>query len=793
MNEKVLKTLEYNKIIELLVSKSISNMGKELSSELLPTTDLDEIIKNQKETTEATHIILKKGSLPLGGIKDIRRSLKRVAISGVLSIEELLHIGDFLYVCKKTSNYIKNENRNENKTEEFELVENYFDRIETISSLEKEINRCIANENEINDEATKELYDIRRSIKSSNSKIKEQLNNIIHSASYKNMIQDAVITIRNDRFCVPIKQEYRNSFPGMVHDQSSTGATCFIEPMSVVTLNNKIKELVAKEKTEIDKILRMLSEMVNEYSEQLQNNTEILTYLDFVFAKGELSISMNATEPVFNTKGYINIIKARHPILTGTVIPIDIYIGGDFNTLLITGPNTGGKTVALKTLGLFTLMGQSGLHIAAFDHSELAVFDEVFADIGDEQSIEQSLSTFSSHMTNIVKILSEVNYNSLVLLDELGAGTDPTEGAALGISILEHLHKMQIRVAVTTHYSELKVYALSTDGVENASCEFDVETLRPTYKLLIGIPGKSNAFAISRRLGLDDTIINDAKEFISHENIRFEDVITDLEISKKSVALEQRRAEEYRQEAEKLKKEFELQKQKLNNQRDKILLDAKEEARRLMQQTKEEADLLIRELQKQARENALPKEMDETRNKIKNKLSGLEDDLSNISKPKKDIRQIDKKLKKGDTVFVHTLNQSGVVEKDEEANGDVMVQVGIMKTKIHKSNLSLEKVKFVQKSTARFSTAVKKNKSLTIMNELDLRGNTIEEGLEKTDKYLDDAYLSGLLQVTIIHGKGTGALRSAISNHLRNHPVVKSYRLGVFGEGETGVTVVELK
>lgn len=793
MNEKVLKTLEYNKIIELLVSKSISNMGKELSSELLPTTDLDEIIKNQKETTEATHIILKKGSLPLGGIKDIRRSLKRVAISGVLSIEELLHIGDFLYVCKKTSNYIKNENRNENKTEEFELVENYFDRIETISSLEKEINRCIANENEINDEATKELYDIRRSIKSSNSKIKEQLNNIIHSASYKNMIQDAVITIRNDRFCVPIKQEYRNSFPGMVHDQSSTGATCFIEPMSVVTLNNKIKELVAKEKTEIDKILRMLSEMVNEYSEQLQNNTEILTYLDFVFAKGELSISMNATEPVFNTKGYINIIKARHPILTGTVIPIDIYIGGDFNTLLITGPNTGGKTVALKTLGLFTLMGQSGLHIAAFDHSELAVFDEVFADIGDEQSIEQSLSTFSSHMTNIVKILSEVNYNSLVLLDELGAGTDPTEGAALGISILEHLHKMQIRVAVTTHYSELKVYALSTDGVENASCEFDVETLRPTYKLLIGIPGKSNAFAISRRLGLDDTIINDAKEFISHENIRFEDVITDLEISKKSVALEQRRAEEYRQEAEKLKKEFELQKQKLNNQRDKILLDAKDEARRLMHQTKEEADLLIRELQKQARENALPKEMDETRNKIKNKLSGLEDDLSNISKPKKDIRQIDKKLKKGDTVFVHTLNQSGVVEKDEEANGDVMVQVGIMKTKIHKSNLSLEKVKFVQKSTARFSTAVKKNKSLTIMNELDLRGNTIEEGLEKTDKYLDDAYLSGLLQVTIIHGKGTGALRSAISNHLRNHPVVKSYRLGVFGEGETGVTVVELK
>ncbi len=789
MNEKTLQTLEYFKIIEKLTNKAISPMGKEKCKNLTPSLNIEEIKLIQKETTEATSMILKRGSLPLGGIKDISQSIKRVNIGGVLSIEELLYIGDFLYVSRKVSGYGKEEDKNEN----LNIINNLFSQISHASNLEKEINRCIVSQTEVSDDASDGLYHIRKNIKSSNDRIKEQLNKIIHSSTYKNMLQDSVITIRNERFCVPIKQEYRNSFPGMIHDQSSTGATLFIEPMSVVQLNNKIKELLAQEKAEIEKILRSLSLIVAENSDLLISNQEILTSLDFIFAKGELSISMFGTEPIFNTNGIINIKAGRHPLLDPkTVVPINIYLGKDFNTLLITGPNTGGKTVSLKTLGLFTLMGQAGLHISAFDNSQLAVFEHVYADIGDEQSIEQSLSTFSSHMSNIVKILSNVTNNSLVLLDELGAGTDPTEGAALAISIIQYLYNIKVRTAVTTHYSELKVYALSTEGVENASCEFDLETLKPTYKLLIGVPGKSNAFAISQKLGLPEHIISSAKELISHQDARFEDVITDLEISKKTVLIEKERAEQYRKEAERLKSDFENQKQKLSNQREKIIYEAKEEARKIMQDTKDSADRLIKELQKQIRDSSNNKEIESTRQTIRDKLSSLEKDAFTYSKQSDTLRSIPKNLRKGDRVFIHTLNQRGIVTSSVEQNGEVMIQAGIMKVKVHISNLSIdnseETVKFNSKS---ISQSVKSSKSKNISPEIDLRGHMVNEALEKTDKYLDDAYLSALAQVTVIHGKGTGALRNAIHLHLKNHPHIKSYRLGTYGEGETGVTIVE--
>ena len=568
MNDKALKTLEYTKIRERLTAQALSPMGKEKCSALVPLDNISEIVREQKETTEAVNMALKKGRLPLGGIKDIRSHLERAEAGGVLAIDELMAVGEFLYVCRKVKNYSKQEN----KADTFPVLEDYFAIVKTINNVENEINRCILNEQEISDDASSGLRTVRREIRNANGSIRDKLNSIIYSAAYKTMLQDAVITIRNDRYCVPVRAEYQSSFPGMVHDRSNTGSTVFMEPTAVIQLNNKIKELQSKEKEEIEKILAELTSLVAENVDVMEANMNVIAHLDFVFAKAELSLKMNGSEPKFNNDGIIDIRKGRHPLLDEkAVVPIDINIGRDFSTLLITGPNTGGKTVALKTLGLFTLMGQAGLHIPAFDSSQLAVFDEVFADIGDEQSIEQSLSTFSAHMTNIVKILENVTPNSLVLFDELGAGTDPTEGAALAMAIIQHLHEMRVRTAVTTHYSELKVYALSTDGVENACCEFNVETLRPTYKLLIGIPGKSNAFAISKKLGLPDFVIDSAKEFISSENVKFEDVITDLEISKKSVIYEQERAEQYRKEAERLKNEVEAQRTKINEQKEKIL------------------------------------------------------------------------------------------------------------------------------------------------------------------------------------------------------------------------------
>ncbi len=791
MNEKTLKKLEYDKIIKKLMDFAVSPMAKEKAEALLPYTAMTDIIQQQQETSEAVSMILRKGTLTLGGFKEIRPQMKRAAMGGVLSMGELMHIGSFLYVCRRAKEYAKHEN----KTEVYEKLDALFELIQPIVSLENEITRCIVSETEMADTASSALHKIRREIKQSHERVKDQLNHIILSSAYKNMLQDPVVTIRNDRYCVPVKSEYRSTFPGMLHDQSNTGSTVFMEPLSVVQLNNKIKELQAEEKKEIEKILSELSQKVTEQKEILEANMEVLVHLDFVFAKGNLSLSMNGTQPLFNVKGYINIQKARHPLLEEKkVVPISIYLGKDFTTLLITGPNTGGKTVALKTLGLFTLMGQAGLHIPAFDHSQLAVFDNVFADIGDEQSIEQSLSTFSAHMSNIVAILKEVTPYSLVLFDELGAGTDPTEGAALATAIIESLHKRKIRTAVTTHYSELKVYAISTEGVENACCEFDVETLRPTYRLLIGIPGKSNAFAISKRLGLSDEIIEEAKAFISHDEARFEDVITDLEISKKSVAFEQERAEQYRQEAQRLKEEVEYQKNKTKEQKEKILSKARQEARQIYQQAKEEADAIIKQMNQMAKESADRQKLCQQRSVLKTKLSSMQEAFLKSPKRKSSHRPPET-LQAGDSVYVISFDQRGTALSEPDKNKEVMVQMGSMKMKVPLSELMLDDAPKPKKEAAKktVSTKVKSGKSQYISAEIDCRGQLVEEALGNIDKYLDDAYLSGLKQVMIIHGKGTGALRSAVQSYLRTNPHVKGYRPGVYGEGEMGVTVVELK
>ena len=747
MDEKALRVLEFDKIKEQLTRCAASALGKAAAEALHPFDDIETVRAAQKATSEAVSMILKKGSLSLGGLHDITPQLRRVEMAGILSIEELEQVRDFLYSCRKAKTYAKSESKNDS----FETLEPLFEKIETVPELERELERCIVS-GAIDDGASSTLRDIRRLIMQSNNRIKEQLNSIIHSQTYRNMLQDPVITIRNERFCVHVKQEYKNTFSGMIHDQSATGATVFIEPISVVQLNNKIKDLHSQEMAEINRILAQLSDRVYQSRIPLAQNIDIMGELDFIFAKGELSIKMNATEPIFNQHGYINIKKGRHPLLNkDTVVPTDIYIGGDFTTLLITGPNTGGKTVSLKTLGLFTLMGQAGLHIPAFDNSELAVFDAVFADIGDEQSIEQSLSTFSSHMSNIVYILNNVTNNSLVLMDELGAGTDPTEGAALAVSIIKYLHALGIRTAVTTHYSELKLYALTADGVENAGCEFDVETLRPTYRLLIGVPGKSNAFAISSRLGLPEHIINDAREVLSHEDIKLDNVLADMEISKRNLIAEQERAESYRRQAQELKQKNEEQKQKLAKQREKILREANEQARSIISDAKDEADAIIKEIRKMQREGIEGNTLDEQRQKLKAKMDAMSKALENKDKPK---HKVPKTLHIGDKVY------TSETPKQQE-----------------KQQRSANKVR----------------KSQTVSPEIDLRGMMSLEATDRVDKYLDDAYLAGLTPVTIIHGKGTGALRAAVHEHLRKHPHVKSFRLGVYGEGESGVTIVELK
>lgn len=795
MEERTLKTLEYNKIIEKLIRYAVSPMAKEIAENLKPSSNYHAIIQMQKETSDAVSMSIKKGGIPLGGFRDVRTPIRRIKIGGVLSNSELLNITDLLHVCKKVKNYSKDER----KQEVYETLDSLFDGIVTLPKIEAEISRCIVSEEEISDDASPTLYNLRREMKSMNERIKERLQKTIHSSSNQVMLQDAVITMRGDRYCVPVKQEYRSNFPGIIHDQSSTGATLFVEPMEIVQMNNQLRELQVKEKAEIEKILIHLTSIVEENLEVIEGNVNILTQLDFTFSKAGLALEMRAVEPRFNQEGRIHIKKARHPLLdVKTVVPIDIYLGDKFTTLLITGPNTGGKTVSLKTLGLFTLMGQAGLHIPAFDNSELAVFDRVFADIGDEQSIEQSLSTFSSHMTNIVHILKQVTPNSLVLFDELGAGTDPTEGAALAMAILDYLLKEEIRTAATTHYSELKVYALSTEGIENASSEFDIKTLRPTYKLLIGIPGKSNAFAISKRLGLQDFIIDSANQLITKEDKKFEDLIMDLETSKKTAAYEQDKAARYREEAQLLKSQMEKQKEKIESQKEKLLLEARQEARKILQKAKDEADSIIKELQKSAREAQVvisQKEIEEARGSLRESIQDMDEGIIKAAIPKKTFKKPPKNLKKGDKVFISTLNQTGVVVEPPNHNGDVMVQAGIMKINVHISNLALDESEkgTIKNKSKGITISAKKGKALNIRAEIDLRGQMADEAVINTDKYLDDACLSSLSQVTIIHGKGTGVLRQAIHQLLKRHPYVKSYRLGKYGEGETGVTIVELQ
>ena len=787
MNTKALSTLEFPTIIEMLQARAASPMGKQRAAALVPMTYLQDITRAQDETTAATGMILRKGSLPLGGIHDIRPALSRAYVGGILQPEELIEVAESLYVCRKLILYGR-EGENDPS-----CIAQYFDGITLIDKLENEINRCIKPGGEMNDNASETLAGIRRSIRTAHDKIRDHLQGIIHSASYKNMLQDAIVTLRGDRFCVPVKAEYRSSFPGMVHDQSSTGATVFMEPLSVVELNNKIKDLHFEERREIERILQKLSAQVGENNDVFAANLEQITTLDFIFAKGELSLVMDATEPKFNDRRFVHIKKGRHPLLNkDTVVPTEIYLGGDFHMLLITGPNTGGKTVSLKTIGLFSCMGQAGLHIPAAENSELTVFDDIFADIGDEQSIAQSLSTFSSHMKNIVGILQDLSHNALVLLDELGAGTDPTEGAALAIAILQHLRARNIRTVVTTHYSELKLFALSMEGVENASCEFDVETLRPTYRLLIGIPGKSNAFAIAKRLGLSDAIIDDAKEVLSQKDVRFEDVITDLEASKKAVLMEQDRALVYRREAEKLREDVAKQEEKLRTQKEKILQQARQEALHTIQQAKQDAEKLIADMQKQM-QAASQKEMEEAKRKMREGLANLAEGIGPVAE--KPHRTPPENLRRGDKVFIHSMNQTATVSAPPDATGEVQLQAGILKIKVHISDLSLEQedtpaAKVQPRSSGGSSV---KSKALHISPEIDLRGMFPEEATTEAEKYLDDAFLASMATITIVHGKGTGAVRSAIHNMLKRHPHVQTFRLGKFGEGEDGVTLVTLK
>lgn len=792
MNQKVLKTLEYFKIIDKLVEQAGSPLGKEYCKNLLPSNELSEIKKMQQETSDALKRILRKGSLSFSGTKDIRSSIMRLNVGSTLNIEELLNISSVLNVVLRAKTY----SRNENEDEKADSLDERFSLLEPLTPLTNEIKRCIISDEEISDDASTTLRSIRRSIKNTNDKIHEQLNSIINSSSSRTMLQENLITMRNGRYCIPVKAEYRSSFQGMIHDQSSSGSTLFIEPMSVVKSNNDLKELAIKEQEEIERILAELSNLAGLETENLDYNLKTLIVLDFIFAKASLSKVLKGTEPDFNNKGYINIKKGRHPLIDPKqVVPIDIRLGKDFNLLVITGPNTGGKTVSLKTVGLFTLMGQAGLHIPAFDHSELAVFEEVYADIGDEQSIEQNLSTFSSHMTNTISIVEQANDKSLVLFDELGAGTDPTEGAALAMSILSYLHDKDIRTMATTHYSELKIFALSTDGVTNGSCEFDVESLRPTYRLLIGIPGKSNAFAISGKLGLPDFIIEDAKKRIDRQDKNFEDIISDLESSRSIIEKEHEEILRNKEEIANLKEQLQSKREKLDSTKERILREANEEARNILQEAKDYADETIKKYNKWNKESGLNKAMENERNSLRGKLSGAESKLalSGNAKPSKVYKPKDFKL--GDAVNVLTLGLKGTVSTLPNDKGDLFVQMGILRSQVNIKDLEIidEEVITAPTLTRTGSGKIKMSKSQSISPELNLIGKTVDEALPELDKYLDDAYLSHLPRVSIIHGRGTGALKNAVHNHLKKTKYVSDFRLGAFGEGGSGVTIVEFK
>ena len=793
MNEKVLKTLEYNKILNQLSEYACSPEAKKRCLALRPITDKAQIEQLQLQTKDALSRLFRCGNLSFSGVHSVNDSLKRLEIGASLSAAELLSICSLLEAAKR----VKAFSRSEKEEVPDDSLTGFFTEIEPLTPLYDEIKRCILAEDEIADDASSTLRSIRRSMRGMNDRIRAQMNNMINNSTTRSYLQDAVITMRDGRYCLPVKAEAKSQIPGMVHDQSSSGSTLFIEPMAVVNLNNEYKELLLKEKDEIEKILENLSNLTANFSEQIATDYTILAELDFIFAKAAYAQTYNGVAPTFNNEGYLHIKKGRHPLLDKKkVVPIDVMLGKDFKLLIVTGPNTGGKTVSLKTVGLLTLMGQAGLHIPASERSELGIFEEVFADIGDEQSIEQSLSTFSSHMTNITRILSQVNDRSLVLFDELCAGTDPTEGAALAISILSKLKLYGARVMATTHYSELKVFALQTSGVENACCEFDVESLSPTYRLLIGIPGKSNAFAISTKLGLSEDIIEDAKGRISENDMNFEDLLADLEKSRITIEKEQLEINQYKEEIQKLKEQLEQKQERLDASRDKILREANEQAYNIIKEAKDLADETIRNFNKYGTAHAPVSEMEKERTKLRDKMNNAQKKMSDQKKNAAPNHKIPKKLRIGDRVKVISMNLNGTVHSLPNAKGDLYVQMGILRSLVNINDLILleEETSPTSKKYGRTGAGkIKMSKSASVSTEINLIGKTTDEAIALLDKYLDDAYLAHIPSVRIVHGKGTGALRNAVQAHLKRLKYVKSFHLGEYGEGDAGVTIAEFK
>ena len=792
MNQKALSSLEYPKIIERLTEKASSPMGKELCRKLQPSTNINRIRLMQTQTKDALTRLFQKGSVSFGSVKDIRGSLKRLEIGSSLGIMEILSVCALL----ENTSRVKAYSRGDRSDLPSDSLDSMFEQLAPLTPLSSEIRRCILSEDEISDDASPALRQVRRNMKVTNDRIHTQLSGLVNGNA-RTYLQDSVITMRNGRYCIPVKAEYKGQVPGMIHDQSSTGSTLFIEPMAVVKLNNDMRELELQEQKEIEIILAGLSEQIAEEREAIALNLELMVQLDFIFARAGLAMDMNGSEPVFNEEGRVLLKKARHPLIPKKkVVPIDIRLGDDFDLLIITGPNTGGKTVSLKTVGLLTLMGQAGLHIPALDRSELALFHEIYADIGDEQSIEQSLSTFSSHMTNIVSFLEKADSRSLVLFDELGAGTDPTEGAALAISILSYLHDKGIRTMATTHYSELKVYALSTPGVENACCEFSVETLRPTYRLLIGIPGKSNAFAISSKLGLSDQIIERAKEQISEQDESFEDVLSSLEEYRVTIENERLEIARYKEEIKTLKAQLESRQEKLDAQRDRILRQANEEAHKVLEEAKEYADQTMKLFHKFQKNNVDTSAVERERQELRKRMNKAEKNMSDRQETKKPKKLLTAKdIRPGDSVKVLSMNLKGTVGSRPDSKGFLFVQMGIIRSKVHLSDLELVDEPVITTPSLQKTGAgkIRMSKSASVSTEINLLGRTVDEAIAELDKYLDDAYIAHLKSVRIVHGKGTGALRKGIHDYLRRQKHVSSFRLGEFGEGDAGVTIVDFK
>ncbi len=791
MNKKALKTLEYDKIIDLLAARATSPLGESLCRSLVPLEDLGTIRRMQEETGAALNRLFKKGSISFGNARDLRPALGRLALGSSLNQSELLSVAGLLENTARVKSY----GRKERPDAPGDRLDELFELLEPLTPLSSEIRRCILSEEEISDDASPGLRQVRRSIRLNGERIHSQLGSLMNGP-LRTYLQDAVITMRNGRYCLPVKSEYRSQVSGMIHDQSSTGSTVFVEPMAIVKLNNEIRELEIAEAREIEKILAELSAQAAQNLEAIRYDLDNMAELDFIFARASLAMDMNATEPVFNEDGRIRLRQARHPLIDKKkVVPIDLTLGEDFDLLIITGPNTGGKTVSLKTLGLLTLMGQSGLHIPALDRSQLALFREVYADIGDEQSIEQSLSTFSSHMTNVVSFLEKADSDSLVLFDELGAGTDPTEGAALAIAILSYLHRSGVRTMATTHYSELKLFALSTEGVENACCEFDVETLRPTYRLLIGVPGKSNAFAISSKLGLPDFIIEEARQQLSEQDESFEDVLTTLEQNRIALEHEKEELARYRQEAEALKAELAGRQERLNSQRDEIIRSANEKAHAILREAKEYADQTMRDFQKFGKAGISVKEMEKRRSELREKMGKTADKLAMKKTEKKTGSLKPSDLSPGDSVRVLSMNLKGTVSTRPDARGYLFVQMGIIRSKVHISDLQLiDEPVITGGGISRTSSGkIRMSKSSSVSTEINLLGKTVDEAVAELDKYLDDAYLAHIPSVRIVHGKGTGALRKGIHNYLRRQKIVQEFHLAEFGEGDAGVTIVTFK